>query len=280
MIAYLNGEYLEKDKIRISPDDRGFLFADGLYEVVRFYNGKPFRAEEHQNRIENGAKTLGFYRTEFEEFSEVIETLQLKNNLENEESSIVYFQATRGSAPRSHSFPSRETPLTVYAFAREFKSTVDEQHKGAKAITVRDDRWANCDLKSIALLPNTLAHQKARDNNAIEAIFIRNNAVQEGTHSNVFIFVDKKVKTPPLNKYVLAGITRKAVLELCDTFSIPCSEESILKEDLYSAQEVFIVGTTVEITPIIQVDDNVIGDQNPGPVCKKLQDALWQLVHS
>jgi D-alanine transaminase len=148
MIAYLNGEYLEKDKIRISPDDRGFLFSDGLYEVVRFYNGKPFRIKEHQNRIENGAKVLRFSRTKFEEFSEVIETLQFKNNLENVKSAIVYFQATRGSAPRSHSFPSKETPLTVYAFAREFKSNIDEQQNGAKAITVTDDRWANCDLNT------------------------------------------------------------------------------------------------------------------------------------
>jgi D-alanine transaminase len=260
------------------PDDRGFLFSDGLYEVVRFYNGKPFRTKEHQHRIEKGAKALGFNRTKFEEFSEVIETLQLKNNLENVKSSTVYFQATRGSAPRSHSFPSKETPLTVYAFAREFKSNVDEQQNGAKAITVTDDRWANCDLKTIALLPNTLAHQQARENNAIEAIFIRNNAAQEGTHSNIFIFTDGIVKTPPLSKNILAGITRKAVLELCDNLSIPYSEETILKKDLYNANEVFIIGTTVEITPIIQIDDIIIGNQNPGPEAKKLQDAFWKLV--
>ena len=206
--------------------------------------------------------------------------MQFKNNLENVKSAIVYFQATRGSAPRSHSFPSKDTPLTVYAFAREFKSNIDEQQNGAKAITVTDDRWANCDLKTIALLPNTLAHQTARDNNAIEAIFIRNNAAQEGTHSNIFIFTDEKVKTPPLSKYILAGITRKAVLELCDNLSIPYSEEPILKEDLYNANEVFIIGTTVEITPIIQINDVIIGNQNPGSVCKNLQEALWKLVYS
>lgn len=279
MIAYLNGEYLEKEKIRIDPDDRGFLFADGLYEVVRFYNCKPFRIKEHQLRIENGAKVLRFNRTKFDEFSEVIQTLQFKNNLENVESSIAYFQATRGSAPRSHSFPSEETSLTVYASAHGFRSNVDEQQNGAKAITVADDRWANCDIKTIALLPNTLAHQKARDNNAIEAIFIRNNAAQEGTHSNIFIFANGKVITPPQSKYILPGITRNAVLELCETLSIPYSEESISKEDLYNANEVFIIGTTVEITPVIQVDDRIIGNQNPGPVCKKLQNAFWKLVH-
>ena len=280
MISYLNGKYLEREKISISPDDRGFLFSDGLYEVVRFYNGKPFKIKEHQLRIENGAKILRFNRTKFEEFSDVINTLQFKNNLANVKSAIAYFQVTRGSAPRSHSFPSNETPLTTYAFIREFKSNQNEQKSGAKAITVIDDRWANCELKTISLLPNTLAHQKARDNNAIEAIFIRNNTVQEGTHSNIFIFAEGKMITPPLSKYILAGITRETVLDLCDALSIPYSEESISRDDLYNAKEVFIIGTTVEITPIIQVDDIIIGNKNPGSMCKKLQNALWKLVQN
>lgn len=278
MIVYLNGTYLDKDDARISPNDRGFLFADGLYEVVRYYNGKPFRLKGHQNRLENGARFLRYNRTKFSEFQPVLEQLQSKNKLHSVNSSIVYFQVTRGVAPRSHSFPAKETPLTVYAFAKEFTSHQDEQSDGAAAITVSDDRWSNCHIKSIALLPNTLAHQLARDNNAIEAIFIRDNIVQEGTHSNICIYKDGIVKTSPLSNFILPGITRKAVLELCQQLSIPFAEEPVQKAELLAADEVFIVGTTVEITPIINIDGKVIGSGKPGTITEKLLKLFMELV--
>jgi len=280
MIAYFNGQYLEKDKITVSPDDRGFLFSDGIYEVVRFYKGKPFRLDEHQKRLEQGARALRFNRDSFPEFLEIAHQLQTKNNLLSTKSAIVYFQITRGAAPRSHSFPKKETPLTVYSFIREFPGNIEEQENGAHAITVTDIRWAHCDIKSISLLANTLAHQAARDRGAIEALFIRDDAVQEGSHSNICIYAEGKVKTPPISNFILEGITRRAVLELCHTLRIPQSEEPIRREDLYKAEEVFIVGTTVEITPIVRIDDKDIGNKKPGSITRRLQEVFRELVNT
>jgi len=278
MIAYFNGQYLEKDEITVSPDDRGFLFSDGIYEVVRFYNNKPFRIDEHQKRMEDGARALRFNRDSFPEFGDIARQLQVKNNLLSVESTIVYFQITRGVAPRSHSFPKKETPLTIYSFTREFPGNINEQIDGAHAITVTDTRWSRCDIKSISLLANTLAHQAARDHGAVEALFIRENIVQEGSHSNIGIYANGIIKTAPISNFILEGITRRAVLELCNALHIPFSEEPISKEDLYNAEEVFIVGTTVEITPIIRIDDRDIGKKRPGSVTRDLQNAFRKLV--
>jgi D-alanine transaminase len=280
MIAYFNGEYIEKERVFISPDDRGFLFSDGIYEVVRFYRGVPFRIKEHQSRMERGAEALRFNRIRFPEFLDVASQLTVKNDLIEKDSSIVYFQVTRGAAPRSHSFPARETPLTIYACAQEIPWKAVAQQTGAEAITVEDNRWSNCDIKSISLLPNTLAHQLAKDRDAIEAIFVRHGAVQEGTHSNVFILSKGLVKTPPLNKYVLPGITRKTIIELCETLSIPCIEHPIPKADLIQAEEVIIVGTTLEITPIICIDGIGIGNRRPGHLTRSIQNAFAELTRS
>lgn len=278
MIAYLNGQYLEKEKICISPDDRGFLFADGLYEVVRFYHGKPFGLEGHQQRLENGAQALRFNRTSFPEFTEVMTRLIEENGLDQKPSAIVYFQVTRGVAPRSHRFPPKETPLTIYAFAREFQSAKEEQEQGAKAILVDDDRWGHCDLKTIALLPNTLAHQKARDAGAVEALFVRDGSVQEGTHSNLMMVQDGQLFTPPLTRFVLPGITRQAILEIARRENIPVVEQPITSEQLKAADEVMIVGTTVEVTPIVQIDNQTIANGKPGPITQRLQQDYWRLV--
>ncbi len=271
MIAYFNGKFLPQEKVCISANDRGFLFADGLYEVVRFYAGRPFRLNAHQQRLEEGARVLRFTRTEFPEFETVALNLIQKNDLQQEESAIVYFQVTRGVAVRSHRFPPPETPLTVYAFARPFRSAIEEQTQGAKAILVDDERWANCYLKTIALLPNTLAHQKARETGAAEALFVRDGFVQEGTHSNLIMVKDGQVYTPPLTRFVLPGITRQVVMELCQKLKLPFEELPISKEALLMADEVMIVGTTVEITPIVQIDDQNIGSGKPGEITKKLQ---------
>ncbi|MBN2208037.1 MAG: D-amino-acid transaminase [Candidatus Coatesbacteria bacterium] len=272
MIAYFNGELFAKDKVRISPDDRGFLFADGIYEAVRSFHGKLFRTRDHIQRLERSAREMRFERTEFGELAEVAERLIAENNL-LEGSAFVYIQVTRGAAPRSHKFPPKDTALTVYADARPFPSNDAELESGASAILAPDIRWARCDIKTVALLPNTLAHQRAREAGAVEAIFVRNGAVQEGTHSNVFIVSKGELLTPPLCNYILAGITRQAVLEICEKLSIPCRSCTIFEEDLREAEEMFIAGTTVDITPIVCLDGRKIGPGTPGPVTRRLQNA-------
>lgn len=278
MIVYLNGRYAPLEETAISPNDRGFLMADGVYEVVRFYNGRPFKLEEHQARLQKGAQALRFTKTRYDELMEVAQVLQVKNNLETADSSIVYFQVTRGAAARSHSFPPPDTPPTVYAFAREFIRNRAEQTAGAAAITVPDERWSRCDVKSIALLPNTLAHQQARDAGAIEAFFIRNGCLQEGTHSNIMICKNDRLITPPLSNTILAGITRQTILELCRDLHISFSEAEISPDALYAADEVMIVGTTVEVTPIIRVDQHTIGSGRVGAVTAAIQKSFYELI--
>ena len=184
MIGYLNGQYLPKEKIFISPEDRGFLFADGIYDVIRSYGGKLFQAKAHLDRLAHGATALQFNRTDFSFLGPVCERLIQDNGL-TQGDALIYMQVTRGVAPRSHAFPPIETPLTVYATAKPFQPHQQEAETGVRVILVPDQRWARCDIKTIGLLANTLAHQRARMSHAVEGLFVRDGAVTEGTHSNV-----------------------------------------------------------------------------------------------
>lgn len=278
MIAYLNGSYMDKSILTISPDDRGFVMADGIYEVVRFYRGKPFKLHEHRRRLENGARLLKFERCTFPEFEEVMLTLVRENDLQTLPGCTVYFQVTRGVAPRSHRFPNPGTPQTVFASAKQFNRTDHEIDLGAAAISLPDERWLRCNIKSIALLPNTLAHQQARDAGAIEAIFIDNGLLREGSHSNVICVKDGVVKTPPLTSKVLAGITRQTVLDLCEANGIKVVETEISEQELVGVDEVAIVGTTVEVTPIVQLNGKPVVDGRPGSVVRQIQDLFFREI--
>ena len=273
MIGYLNGRYLPQENIVISPEDRGFLFADGIYEVIRSYGGKLFRAKAHLDRLSHGARSLQFNQTDFSFLERVCERLIQDNQL-TQGDAVIYMQVTRGVAPRSHAFPPIETPLTVYATAKPFQPHRQEYENGIRVILVPDQRWARCDIKTIGLLANTLAHQRARKSHAAEGLFVRDGAVTEGTHSNVMAVFDGKLITPPRTNYMLAGITREFVLSLCGKLSIPFSETPLYESDILNADELMIVGTTVEVTPVIAVNGENIGSGAPGPVTRKLQKAF------
>jgi D-alanine transaminase len=277
MIGYLNGQYLPQENIVVSPEDRGFLFADGIYDVIRSYNGKLFRAKAHLDRLSYGAKALQFNQTDFSYLEPVCERLIQDNRLYRGDA-VIYMQVTRGVAPRSHAFPPIETPLTVYATPKSFKPHLQEAETGIRVILVPDQRWARCDIKTIGLLANTLAHQRARNSHATEGLFIRDGAVMEGTHSNVMAVIDGKVITPPRTNYMLAGITREFVLSLCGELSIPFSETPLYESDILNADELMIVGTTVEVTPVIAVNGENIGTGAPGPVTQILGKAFKEKV--
>ena len=272
-IAYLNGRFSRKEQIAISPDDRGFLFADGLYEVMRSYEGRIFRALEHIERLNFGARELRFNQADFAYLIEVADRLIRDNDLTRGDA-LIYLQVTRGAAPRQHRFPPPETPLTVYASARAFASKFDEQQNGINVILVPDVRWARTNIKTVGLLPNVLAQQEAMEHQASEAIFVRDGFLMEGTHSNIFAVKSGEVITPPLSNHILSGITRRAVLELCDELSLPRSERPISKSEGLKADELFITGTTVEITPIVRIDGKPIGSGAPGAVTGRLQEAF------
>ncbi len=275
MIAYFNGAFLEKENIHISPDDRGFLFADGLYEVIRSYQGCLLRAKEHIDRLNYGASHLKLAKTDFSGFVEIAYELLKQNNLTSD-SATVYIQVTRGSARRTHAFPDPVTDLTLYAVASKFDAAgaLKKQEQGIHAITAADTRWARCDMKTTGLTANILANQMAAENKASEAIFIRDGAMLEGTHSNFMAVFDNVLVTAPLTNYILGGITRKIVLELCRKENVKVQERPIFEKDIQSASEMMIVGTTVEITPIVKLNHTIFRDGIPGPVAKTLQAAF------
>lgn len=275
MIAYFNKTFMEKDEIRISPDDRGFLFADGLYEVMRSYRGHLFRADDHINRMNSGARHLNLSRTDFSFLKDVAKTLIAKNNLEDREATV-YFQVTRGAARRTHAFPDPLPELTLYGAASDFNADALEKNlsQGIAVITVPDTRWARCDMKTTALTANILANQLSVEKGAKEAIFIRDGVMLEGTHSNFAAVFDDVLVTAPLSNYILGGVTRKAVLELCAAEKIAVEERPVFQKDIHQATEMMIIGTTVEISPIVRLDGVLVRDGQPGPVARQLQQAF------
>lgn len=273
---YLNGTLLPKNEASISPEDRGFNFADGVYEVIKYYGGKPFRFDDHLERLK---RNLSEIRVDFDEFAQlepVFRQLLEMNELAHHDAGI-YVQITRGSHQRAHRFPENIKP-TVYAFAFPFKMKPEQLRNGITVITAEDIRWLRCDIKSIALLPNVLFLQKAVEEGAGETIFMRDGIVTEATHSNVLAVRNGTVFSHPNTNLILPGITKKVVLEICREKGIPVVEEGIIAEDLKLMDEVMVVGTGSEITPVIQVDGTMIGDGKAGPVTRIVQSRFFELV--
>jgi D-alanine transaminase len=277
MIVYFNEQFMPKDEVRISPDDRGFLFADGAYEVIRVYQGRLFQTGRHLQRMARSLRELRMAGPQPDRLAEIAEQLIRDNRLENEEA-LVYMQITRGAAPRKHAFPGHEVPPTVYVAAFPFQSPAEKLEKGVGIILVPDIRWTRCDIKSVSLLPNVLAQQQAKDSGAEEAVFVRDGALTEGTHTNFAAVFEEQLVTFPQSHYILPGITRAVVLDLCRGLNIPVKEYPILETDLKNATEMMVLSTTSEIMPVVQVNDWPVGDGKPGPVTRTLQRAFRELV--
>lgn len=269
MLVYLNGNYLPREEATISVDDRGFLFADGAYEVVRIVRGRPHLLQEHLDRMAIGLAALRIEFDGVDGLTEVAHRLVEENELQ--EDATLYLQVTRGSAPRKHAFPAPETPPTVFAMARPFTPHPEKLYEdGVPVITVPDIRWARCDIKSIALLPNVLANQQAREAGMHEALLVRDGVVLEGSQSNLFAVRDGTLITYPSCNYILSGITRALVLEIADRLGIPAREGPVYLEQLDRVDELFLTGTTTEVMPIRSVDGNPIGGGKPGPITRRL----------
>lgn len=276
-IVYFNGEFLPKEQVHVSPDDRGFLFGDGVYDVTLTYGGRLFRIDDHLQRMANGLASLEIRGADVFGLGAVGKELMERNNLDGY-SQALYLQVTRGVARRTHHFPTTETSPTVFASISPFNRKGDPEN-GSPIATVPDIRWSRCDIKSICLLPNCMATQRAKDLSAHEAVFVRDGSVMEGASSTFFAVFDGVVCTPPLTNYVLPGITRKVVLELCAKHDIPTRIESILQHQLPLADEIFIAGTTSEIVPVTSVDGRSVGDGTPGPVARKVSDLFIHYAH-
>jgi len=267
--VYFNGNYLPKDQVRISPDERGFLFGDGIYEVVRTYGGRLFALDAHLARLRFGVCELGINGVDVNALGDAAAELLRRNDLTSGDATV-YFQVTRGAAPRTHHFPDPPVPPTVYLQAARFTPKLDPA-KGVAAITVPDIRWARCDIKTIQLLPNVLANQQARAAGVGDALFVRDGVLLEGSHSALFFVFGEEVRTAPKNNYILPSITREILLELCRSSGIPARETPVFVQDLPKATEAFIAGTTTEVMPLVRIDGRALGDGTPGPVTRRLQ---------
>ena len=271
---YLNGAYLPKERAAISVDDRGFLLADGLYEVTPAYRGRLFRFEQHMERLACGLAVL---RIDYNMagFMEVHRRLLTENGLEEQEVAVVYVQITRGVAPRTHHFPPEGTLPTVYASAKAYRRPDPVRwEQGYSAVTVPDRRWARVDLKAIGLLPNVLAQQAAVDAGATDALLVKDGVAIEGSHNNVFGVFDGVVTTHPATHEILHGIGRGFVIELARELGIQVVERAIPVEEMRQADEIFFTGTTTEVRPTVKLDGQPVGDGTVGPVARALYQAF------
>lgn len=273
-IVYLNGQYIPADHAAVSPFDRGFLFSDGVYEVVRYYGGRPFVMPEHLKRLADSMASLRLaLPTDHPGFDVISDELIGRND---QPDAFVYWQVTRGAAEREHCFPEPPSHPTVFAFAKPMPPL--DRHAAPqpmKALTHPETRWTRCAIKSVSLLPNVLAAETARQTGADEAIFVRNDGtVTEGTARSIFAVIDGTLRVHPLDGTVLPSISREVVIDLALACDLLVEETAFARNAMLAATEVFAVGTTTEIRPIIQIDDELIGNGTVGPITTQLADAL------
>jgi D-alanine transaminase len=282
-ISFFNGKFLPKEEIKISPDDRGFLFAEGIYEVVRWYEGFFFDMEGHLDRMKRSLNEILVKWPEEDSFPEIAGELIRLNHLEKS-SALVYLQVTRGAAKRTHAFPSPSVSPTVYASARNFIPENEGKESGIGIALKNDIRWARCDIKSIALLPNTLCFQDALDKGFLECAFVRKGFITECSHSNIFFVINGIVYTHPVSEYVLSGITRKNIIRIARKALIPVKEEAVAENMLGKVSEAFISNTSGEVIPVIGIGGQPVGNGTPGPLTRiireKFYDHICALKHS
>lgn len=272
-----NDQIVAKESVMIDPEDRGYQFGDGIYEVVAIYDGELFEWEAHYERFLRSAAELSILLPDgIEKLKTNIHTLIEENNVDN---GFVYFQLTRGTAPRFHAYPT-EAISPVLTGSVKKKDPTNPLPSSMKAITTEDIRWLRVDIKSLNLLPNCMAKQKAMEAGVHEAIFIRDQVVTEASSSNLFGVKDGKLYTHPLNNLILNGITRQVVLRLASQLNLPVIEETFTKETLYLMDEVFITNTGVNICPVTEIDSIQIGNGHCGDITADLIKAFSDLLPS
>ncbi|MFZ2169382.1 MAG: D-amino acid aminotransferase [Methylococcaceae bacterium] len=268
--VYLNGQYLPLNEAKISVLDRGFLFGDGVYEVIPSYSGHLFHFQEHLERLENSLAAIRLANPYTrEQWLEVLTPL-LDANLDQ----YIYLQITRGAAEkRDHAFPDN-TPATVFAMCSNIVP-FPGLNTGVKAISMDDSRWKLCNVKAITLLGNILHRQEAIDQGCTEALLVKDGYVTEGAASNVFAVIDGVLCTPPKGNDILPGITRDVILDIAQKNNISYREDKILFTALQSASEIWVTSSTREIIPVVELDSKPVSDGKPGPVWHTM-DELFQ----
>lgn len=276
-LAYVNGKVLPVGEATISIEDRGFLFGDGVYEVIRCYGGVPFLMDEHLARL---ARSLAAIRLEVPfdvgDLSAIFGDLLTRSE---EKEAVLYLQITRGTAPRNHLFPEVVRPTVIATVRPAEPPTADEREQGIRLITCDDDRWGRCDVKTTNLLANVLAKQAAHEQGGHEALLTDEAGfITEGGVSNFFAVIEGRIITHPKSVHILPGITRDFVIELAGGLDIAVEERKIGLDEAVRWDEAFVTGTTKEVLPVVKVDDRTIGDGRPGTVTGELVAAFRRAV--
>lgn len=270
-----NQQIVPRENVEISFLDRAYVFGDGVYEVIGVYNGVPFKMDQHLTRLQSSADQIQLpLPYDIKVLEEKLMELQEKNHLVT---GFIYLQISRGVAPRTHHFPNPEVVPKLIAHVTETTRLPDDFYAyGVNTILVEDVRWLRCNIKSLNLLPNVLAKETAIKNNCFEAILHRGESITEGSSSNVFVVKGNKLYTHPANNYILNGITRSTVIEICQKNNIEVVETAFNKEFLLNADEAFLTVTFLGIIPIRQVDEKTVGI---GEITKKIQSEYYELTH-
>lgn len=278
MAVYLNGQFMPIEEARIPVLDRGFMFGDGVYEVIPVYSRRPFRLAAHLERLQHSLDGIRLKNPHTgAEWESLLTELIARN--EGEDQSL-YLHITRGAARRDHAFPDPPVPPTIFMMSTPLPPpAADVLQTGVSAITVTDNRWLRCDIKSTALLPNVLLRQTAMDAGCAEAILIRaaqgeqEAFLTEGTASNIFVVKDGALFAPPKDNLMLPGITYDVVLELAAANGIPCHIGRVPLPAVLAADELLLTSSPREVQAITRLDGNPVGDGQPGPVFEKLYAA-------
>jgi D-alanine transaminase len=273
MNVFLNDRFLPLADAKVSVLDRGFVFGDGVYEIVPVYSRKPFRLEEHLSRLQislDGVRLANPHGVAG--WRELIGQLVALQDFDDQS---IYLQVTRGEAPRDHAFPPG-VPPTVFMFAQPLVSaTVAQKAAGVCAITAPDLRWGRCNIKAISLLANVLARQQAVEAGCAETVMLRDGFLSEGAASNIFVVKNGVLLAPSPSRLILTGITYDVVLELAAAHGIPIELRAISEAELRNADELWMTSSTKEVMPIVKLDGAPVGAGEPGPLARQM-DALYQ----
>jgi D-alanine transaminase len=275
--VYLNGQFLALEEARIPVMDRGFLFGDGVYEVIPVYDRHPFRLHEHLARMQDsldGIRLINPHRpAEWENLIErIVESAEWSDQ-------GIYLQVTRGVGPRDHAFP-KIVQATVFILPMQLIPPAAEAvARGVSAITSQDNRWLRCDLKVTSLLPNVLLRQLSVDAGCAETILIRDGQLIEGSASSVFIVQDGILLAPPKSNLMLPGITYDVVLELAAAAAMPHQVRPISETELRQASEIWLTSSTKEVMPVTKLDGQTIGSGQPGPLFRQMHADYQAFKH-
>ncbi len=273
-IAYLNGDYLPLEECKISALDRGFIFGDAIYELIPVYHSVPFYLDAHLERLYRSLQQVQISNPySQQQWKEIVQRLIDKSGLQQ---LSVYIQISRGVAPRDHAFPVGTSP-TVFAMTNPWPADSGNAHiHGVSAITADDIRWDRCDIKVTSLLANVMKKQYAIDNDAQEAILVRDGYVLEGSATNVFVVINGTIMTAPKNHLILPGITRDITVMIIGELGLPLVEQAVTRQQLYSADEVWVTSSTKECAPVVLIDNQPVGTGKPGKLWQQVDDAFQQ----